>query len=112
VEIETKSTDKCELVIVSGEIDSVSAATLEQKLLSLINTGKRNLAVNLRGVTFISSVGLRALMAAQMQVRKKIPRGRVVISEIPPEVRKSFELVGMHVMFDLYDHDLEALESF
>jgi anti-sigma B factor antagonist len=112
VEIKTETIQNCELVVVSGELDSDSAPALEQKLLSLIKAGKRNLVINLRDVTFISSVGLRALMAAQMQVRKRIPRGRVVISEIPSQLRRTFELVGMQVMFELYDSDREAIESF
>jgi anti-sigma B factor antagonist len=112
VEIETKTLQKCELVVLSGDLDSETAPTLEEKLLSLINAGKRNLVINLREVTFISSVGLRVLLAAQMQVRKKIPRGSVVISEIPAQLRRTFELVGMDVMFDLYENDKEAIESF
>jgi anti-anti-sigma factor len=112
MEIKTKTIESCELVVVSGELDSDSAPALEQELLSLIKAGRKNLVINLRNVAFISSVGLRALMAAQQQVRKKVPRGRVVISEIPAQLRKTFDLVGMNVMFDLYEHDEEAIESF
>jgi anti-sigma B factor antagonist len=112
VEIETKTLPNCELVVLSGELDSDSAPALEQTLLSLIDAGNKNLVINLWGVTFISSAGLRALLTAQMRVRKKIPRGRVVISEIPTQLRKTLELVGMNVMFDLYDGDKEAIESF
>lgn len=112
MEIESKTMQTCELVVVSGDLDSDSAPALEQKLLSLIKAGTKNLVINLRDVTFISSVGLRALMAAQQQVRKKVPRGRVVISEIPSQLRRTFELVGMDVMFDLYEHDKEAIDSF
>ncbi len=112
MEIKTETMQNCELVVVSGEIDSDSAPALDERLLGLIKAGKKNLVINLRDVAFLSSVGLRALMAAQMQVRKKVPRGKVVISEIPPQLRKTFELVGMQVMFELYDSDREAIESF
>ena len=112
MEIDTKTMQNCELVVLSGELDSGSAPALEQTLLRLIKEDKKNLVINLRGVTFISSAGLRALLTAQMRVRKKIPRGRVVISEIPTQLRKTLELVGMNVMFDLYDGDKEAIESF
>jgi anti-anti-sigma factor len=112
VEIETKTLQDCELIVLSGEINSESAPALEQTLLSLIDAGKKNLVINLRGVAFISSAGLRALLAAHKQVRKKVPRGRVAISEIPAQLRKTFELVGMNIMFDLYDSDTEAIESF
>jgi anti-sigma B factor antagonist len=112
VEIETKTLQNCELVVVSGELDSDTAPALEQKLATLIKSGTRNLVINLRDVTFISSVGLRALLTAQIQVRRRIPRGRVAISEIPSQLRRTFELVGMDLMFDLYEHDQEAIDSF
>lgn len=112
MEIKTETIQNCELVTVSGELDSDSASALEQRLLSLIKSGRKNLVINLRDVSFMSSVALRALMAAQMQVRKKVPRGKVVISEIPSQLRRTFELVGMQVMFELYDSDREAIESF
>lgn len=112
MEIKTETVQNCELVVVSGELDSDSAPALERKLLSFIKAGRKNLVINLRDVTFISSSGLRALLAAHQQVRKKIPRGRVVISEVPAQLRKTFELVGMNVMFDLYENDKEAIESF
>jgi anti-sigma B factor antagonist len=112
VEIETKTLQNCEFVVLSGELDSDSAPALEQTLLSLLDAGKKNLVINLRGVTFISSSGLRALLTAHRQARQKIPRGRVAVSEIPSQLRKTFELVGMNIMFDLYDSDTEAIESF
>lgn len=112
MEIKTENMQTCELVVLSGELDSDSAPALEQTLLSLIDAGKKNMVVNLRGVTFMSSSGLRALLTAHRQVRKMVPRGRVVISEIPTQLRRTFELVGMDIMFDLYDHDEEAIGSF
>jgi anti-sigma B factor antagonist len=112
MEIKVESMKRCELVTVSGQIDSVNAPELEQQLLDLVEAGKKNLVVNLRDVTFISSPGLKALLAAQIRTRKKLPSGEVVISEIPPNLRDVLDLVGLHHLFKFYDQDVEAVGSF
>jgi anti-sigma B factor antagonist len=112
MEIKVEGMKRCELVTVSGEIDSASAPELEQQLLDLVEAGNKNLVVNLRDVTFISSPGLKALLAAQIRTRKKLPPGEVVISEIRPNLKEVLDLVGLHHLFKFYDQDVEAVGSF
>jgi len=112
MEINTQAMKRCELVTVSGRVDSSTAADLEKTLLGLVQTGQKNFVVNLRDTSFISSAGLKALLSAQMKVRKAIPSGDLVISEIKPEVRESFDLVGFDRLFKFYDSDLNAVGSF
>ena len=112
MEIKVESMKRCELVTVSGQIDSASAPELEQQLLDLVGAGKKNLVVNLRDVTFISSPGLKALLAAQIRTRKKLSPGEVVISEIPPNLKEVLDLVGLHHLFKFYDQDAEAVGRF
>lgn len=112
MEITTEAMKRCELVTVSGRIDSTSAPQLEETLLGLIQNGKKNLAVNLRDTTFISSAGLKALLSALMKVRKMVPSGDVVLSEITPDLRESFNLVGFDRLFSFYESDLHAVGSF
>lgn len=112
MEIKVESMRRCELVTLSGQIDSASAPEFEQRLLDLIEAGSKNLVLNFRGVSFISSPGLKALLAAQIRTRKKIPPGEVVISEISPKLKEILELVGLHHLFKFYDQDVEAVGSF
>jgi anti-anti-sigma factor len=112
MEISAEKMKRCELVSVSGRIDSVTAPELESTLLGLIQAGQKNLVVNLGAVDYISSAGLKALLAALMKVRKAIPPGNVVISEITPDMKESFDLVGFDRLFDFYDQDLLAVGSF
>lgn len=112
MQIKTEKLKRCELVTVVGRIDSSTAPDLEEMLLGLISTGQKNLAVNLAGATFLSSAGLKAVLSALMKTRKLIPPGNVVISEITPELKGSFDLVGFDRLFDFYDSDLGAVGSF
>lgn len=112
MEITSQRMKRCELVTVSGRIDSAAAPQLEQVLLGLIESGQKYIVVNLYNTDYISSAGLKALLSALVKVRKTIPPGSVVISEVKPELRESFDLVGLDRLFTFYDHDVEAVGSF
>ncbi|NIV28670.1 MAG: anti-sigma factor antagonist [Anaerolineae bacterium] len=112
MEIRVEAMKRCDLVSLSGMIDSANAQDLEEKLLDLIEGGQKNLVLSMGEVTFISSPGLKALLAAQIRARKKVPPGEVVISEIAPNLKEVLELVGLHHLFRFYDQDVEAVGSF
>ena len=111
MEIRTQALRRCELVTVVGRIDSSTAPDLEKVLLGLIAAGQRNLVVNLAQCDFISSAGLKALLSGLMKVRKAVPAGDLVIAEIRPELRESFDLVGFDRLFKFFDSDVDAVGS-
>jgi len=112
MEIKAEALKRCELVTVVGRVDSSTAPDLEKALLGLIQAGQKNIVVNLGKTEFISSAGLKALLSALMKVRRAIPAGDLVISEIKPDLRESFDLVGFDRLFTFYDEDLHAVGSF
>ena len=112
MEIKAETMKRCELVTVAGRVDSSTAPELEKVLLGLIQSGQKNIVVNLSGTDFISSAGLKALLSALMKVRKMIPSGDVVIAEIQPSLRESFDLVGFDRLFTFYDDNMHAVGSF
>jgi anti-anti-sigma factor len=112
MEIKSENFKRCELVTVMGRIDSLTAPDLEETLLGLIQSGEKNIVVNLADTDFISSAGLKALLSALMKVRKAIPPGNVVVSGIQPGLKESFDLVGFDRLFDFYETDVLAVGSF
>jgi anti-sigma B factor antagonist len=112
MEIQTQPMKHCTLVRLSGQIDSATAPEVEQALVNLIQEGSRNLAINLADVAFISSAGLSALLSAKIKTRRRLPPGDVVISEVTPRMRETFELVGLNHIFSFFDRDAEAVGSF
>jgi anti-anti-sigma factor len=112
MKIVTQDMKRCELVAVSGRIDSATAPELEKVLLDLIEKGKKNMVVNLSEADYISSAGMKALLWALMKVRRMIPAGDVVISEIQPKLKETFELIGFTHLFKFFDEDVEAVGSF
>ena len=67
MEIKAETMKRCELVTVSGRVDSSTAPELEKTLLGLIQAGQKNIVINLKGTDFISSAGLKELLSALMK---------------------------------------------
>lgn len=109
MEIEVESLKRCELVKVSGQIDSATAPDFQDRLLELIDGGSKYLVVSLGEVSFMSSAGLTALLRARIRLRKRIPPGDLVLAGMSPKLKETFELVGMNYIFQFYDTEVDAV---
>ncbi len=112
--ISTQSMKRVELLTVSGRIDSSNASELDDALKGVMNDGKYNIVINFKDVNYMSSAGLRALVAALRECKKH--RGDVVISEPSQRVAEVLDLAGLTVaeapLFKVYDNDLTAVGTF
>jgi len=111
VKITTKEYKRVDLVQVDGRIDSSTAPQLEQALSNIIDEGRYRIVVDLAETDFMSSAGLRALIAALKQVRR-FNRGDLRLASIPTKVRKAFELAGLLELFQVFDNSIDAVGSF
>lgn len=82
---------------VSGEIDLATAPEVE----ALARAGSNGLALDLSGVRFIDSSGLRALIRIQEETSP------LVLLSPSPVVRKLLALTNMVDMFDIRDSEDE-----
>ena len=80
-----------------GRVDSVSSNELEKVVLSRIDGGERRLVLDLAGVEYISSAGLRVLLIAAK--RLKAPPAALVLCGIGPGVRTVLKLAGFLPLF-------------
>src|SRR6185503_17263497 len=58
------------LVAIAGRLDMISAGPLEQELETLIGAGTRRLAIDMSGLDYLSSAGLRALLVAGRRLQE------------------------------------------
>ncbi len=111
MEISTREMKRVAVVEVSGRVDHETSPELEETLDNLIEDGKYNIVVNLRDVDYISSRGLRALLAARKEVRRW-NRGDLRLANPQEYIRETFDLVGFTQLFDIYDDLVDAVGSF
>ncbi len=111
MKIETRQLKRVDLVEVSGRIDSGSAPQVEAALQGIVDQGRFHIVVDMQGVEYLSSAGLRVLVGALKQVRRW-NRGDLRLAAVPARIREVLELAGLHAVFTIYDTVVEAVGSF
>jgi anti-anti-sigma factor len=80
-----------------GRIDSTTSDRLEQHLLTLVAAGERKIVVDFAGVEYISSAGLRVMLA--LAKKMKDARGLVALCAMGEPVKMVFNLAGFLPLF-------------
>lgn len=111
MEVNVRPLKRVQLVAPSGRIDHQSAPLLEQKFNELLDAGHFRIVVDMSGVDYISSAGLRVLLGIRKKVRRW-NRGDLRLAALKPMVKETFRLVGFTHIFDIYDDVVEAVGSF
>jgi anti-anti-sigma factor len=81
----------------AGRLDSVSSSELEKMVVARIDAGERRLVLDLAGVEYISSAGLRVLLLAAKRLRE--PPAALVLCGLGSSVRTVLELAGFLPLF-------------
>jgi anti-sigma B factor antagonist len=92
---------------VNGRIDTSTAPLLEQAINREIESGKRRLLLDFASVTYISSGGLRVLLATAKKLKN--PADKFALCSLSAEVLKILKLAGFTSIFSIYPSEGEAL---
>jgi len=79
------------VVRLAGRLDTTAAPQAERDFAPILAGGPKVLVIDLAGLEFISSAGLRLLFDARRSVQER--GGEVVFSSPQPAIRKVFEIV-------------------
>ena len=86
-----KNANGNELVIaLEGRLDTTTAPQLDEDLKTSLN-GVQDLVFDFAKLEYISSAGLRILLAAQKIMNKQ---GKMVVKNVSEEVKEIFEVTG------------------
>ncbi|MBN1259626.1 MAG: STAS domain-containing protein [Anaerolineae bacterium] len=111
MEYTTKRLKHCDLIQVSGRIDSQTSQELEKVFEAIIEEARFKIVVDMSDVEFISSAGLRLLINAQ-KTCKRLDRGEVVLANVPKRIYSAFDLAGFVPLFRIEKDVVEAVGSF
>jgi len=107
MEITTTTHDGATVLALTGRVDTTTATDLELAINQQIELGNRKILVNFSGVTYISSGGLRVLLATAKKLRKE--GDRYALCCLSAEVHKVLKLAGFTSIFTIYPTEGEAL---
>ena len=101
--------DTVSIIRPDGKIDAASSAEFETTVMQHVETGLSNVIVDLSGVGFMASAGLRVLLGAA----KKLARnGRVLrVFGLNGLVLETFEISGFVSIIDVRSDEATAREG-
>jgi anti-sigma B factor antagonist len=101
---------RCDLLKITGRIDTYTSVDLQKALDEITEDGRYNIVFDMTDVDFLSSKGLHTL--TETQIKAKNHGGRLVLVNPNARIRESFEWVGMTDYFEVFDDVTRAVGSF
>lgn len=111
MDIELEDVDGVTIATLFGELDGRTAPEVQEKLV-LLPQRQRKILLDMSGVSYISSAGLRALLMLYRQMANS--HGAVALSGLSENIRDIMAITGFLEFFDDYataDEALAALQS-
>ncbi len=108
LEVSTRRVGERVVVAVAGEVDLETASQMGDAALAAAQDSP-HLVLDLAGVTFLDSTGLKVLLAVQR--RAQLASGSLVLAGAPRPVLRILTLTGLEDAFTFYDSvgDLPAV---
>jgi anti-sigma B factor antagonist len=110
VETNVKQQDQATILSITGSVDALTAGDLTNVMLANLKGKQKNLVVDLGGVEFMSSAGLRAIMIGLKESRQQ--GGDLRLAEPQPGVEKILKMSGFTNILKTFPSVDQALASF
>lgn len=111
MELSTSQFKHCDVVKVTGRVDSATAPKLAEELVRINDLGHFKIVLDFSNLEFISSAGLRVLIST-LKNCKRYNRGDLVLAGLPANILSVFDLAGFTSIFKIYNDVLTAVGSF
>lgn len=110
MEIHTRRVKDVLVADLAGRLDSRTCGPASTELNRIAQAGDRKVLLNVAGLEYVSSAGLRAiLVAAKLLLAHD---GTLKICQANPTVKQVMEFSGTSSLLNLHPTEADALESF
>ena len=99
MEIQTRKQKGAVIVSVKGRMDALTAPEFEKDLFALISQGENIFLLNFIGLEYISSAGLRSILATSKKLKEK--QGKMLFTGLQGPVEEVFKISGFHTIFKI-----------
>lgn len=110
MQIEVEKKNEVAVVSVSGSLDVSVQKNLKEELQQISETQEKDIILDLSQVSFIDSSCLGAMVALAKQLRQN--RGDIKLTHLNDDVRSIFQITRLDKVFEIFDDNAAAIESF
>jgi len=107
MDIETIRKDNGILVNIKGRMDALMAVEFDHAFDKLIQEGGKNFVLEMSGLEYVSSAGLRSVLATYKKI--KGAGGKLLLCGLGGVVKEVFEISGFASIFQVFDTPDTAL---
>jgi anti-sigma B factor antagonist len=100
LDVSTTTVQNAKVVTLAGEIDGSTAPQAQEQILALTGTGVK-VALDMTGVSYMSSAGLRMLLLAYRTINGK--GGKIVLVGLSSELKDTMSVTGFLDFFTCTD---------
>jgi len=106
--MEYKEEEKGSILIlrIEGRLDAITSPVLDEKITSLIDSGKHLLMLDLEKVDYLSSAGLRLLLSALKKLEGI--KGKMAVTSVQDDVMELIKMAGFDQVLKLFATEAEA----
>lgn len=108
LQIELEEIEGRLILRIEGRIDVSSSPILERKIAKLIEEGQNILLLDFSRVEYLSSAGIRVLLAAQKKLKEK--KKQMLLFSLEEEVYEVIAMAGFDKIFKIFRTEKEALQ--
>jgi anti-anti-sigma factor len=101
MELNTDKRESVTIVRVQGRLDTISAQEFERKMTGLMDQGESTFIVDMKGLDYISSAGLRSILLVAKQLKPR--KGNMAFCSMKPMVAKVFSVSNFSSLFAIHD---------
>lgn len=101
MQISRDSMPNASILSLVGRLDELATAEVEQAFTEMLNDENQGLIVDLAGVEYVSSSGLRVLLMLMKAMKNQ--QRPLKLCNLSPFVAEVFEVSNFAVLFDIYD---------
>jgi anti-sigma B factor antagonist len=105
--IEAITAGDCAVLRMAGEMDVYTSPKLRQQVADLAENGTIHVIADLRGIEFLDSTGLGALVGSMKRLR--VRQGSLMVVTSGGRILRIFQITGLTRAFALYRSVLDAI---
>jgi len=110
LDIQVQTLKRVDIATVKGRVDSSTAPKFEGALNQIMDNGRHNIVMELSEANYMSSAGLRIMVATLRECKKN--RGDVRLAKVSDRVFEVLSLAGLDSLFQIYENETQAVGSF
>lgn len=110
MQIDIKEMDGIKIVNFTGNLDTNTAPEAESQINGLLENGASKILVNFENLNYISSAGLRVLLATAKKMLAT--GGSLKVCSLNNTVQEVFDISGFNTILSLAANEADALAAF